>query len=90
MNTTRLVSRFTDGITVGGNSKTLVLSRTWFKANALSDKALKVNFIGWGPPSLLDSFPIQRIPLGKFLPGKFKENWSRQFGFGHICVIDID
>ena len=86
-NTLKLVSRFTDGQSFGGNSKTLVLSRSWFNKNVSASKNVKVSFIGWGPPSLIDNFPISKLPLGKFLPIKFKKLISGRFGFGHICTI---
>lgn len=86
-NTVRLVSRFTDGQSFGGNVKTIVLTRSWFKKNVADLNNVKISFTGWGPPSLIDSFPITKLPLGKFLPLRFKELISRQFGFGHICTI---
>jgi 2-polyprenyl-3-methyl-5-hydroxy-6-metoxy-1,4-benzoquinol methylase len=85
--TTKLVSRFTDGQSFGGNSKTLVLTRSWFDKNVNDSNNVKMSFSGWGPPSLIDSFPISKIPLGKLLPNKFKKIISRRFGFGHICTI---
>jgi 2-polyprenyl-3-methyl-5-hydroxy-6-metoxy-1,4-benzoquinol methylase len=86
--TTKLVSRFTDGQSFGGNSKTLVLTRSWFNKNVNDSNNVKISFSGWGPPSLIDSFPISKIPLGKLLPNKFKKIISRRFGFGHICIIE--
>jgi 2-polyprenyl-3-methyl-5-hydroxy-6-metoxy-1,4-benzoquinol methylase len=86
-NTLKLVSRFTDGQSLGGNSKTLVLTRSWFKKNVNSPDNVKISFIGWGPPSLIDSFPISRLQFGKFLPMRIKKLISRRFGFGHICTI---
>jgi 2-polyprenyl-3-methyl-5-hydroxy-6-metoxy-1,4-benzoquinol methylase len=85
--TTKLVSRFTDGESFGGNSKTLVLTRSWFNKNVKDLNNVKISFTGWGPPSLIDSFPISKLPLGKFLPNKFKKIISGRFGFGHICII---
>ncbi len=85
--TIKLVSRFTDGQSFGGNSKTLVLTRAWFVKNINDPSNVKISFSGWGPPSLIDSFPISKIPLGKLLPFKFKKLISSRFGFGHICTI---
>lgn len=85
--TLKLVSRFTDGQSFGGNSKTLVLTRSWFYKNVNTPENIKIQFIGWGPPSLIDSFPISKLPLGKFLPLKLKKLFSQRFGFGHICTI---
>jgi 2-polyprenyl-3-methyl-5-hydroxy-6-metoxy-1,4-benzoquinol methylase len=85
--TLKLVSRFTDGQSFGGNSKTLVLTRSWFHKNVNFPDNVKISFTGWGPPSLIDAFPISKLPLGKFLPFKFKKLISRRFGFGHICTI---
>lgn len=86
-NTLKLVSRFTDGQSFGGNSKTLVLSRSWFRKNVDFLEGVKLSFTGWGPPSLLDNFPISRLPLGRLIPSKFKKLVSKRFGFGHICTI---
>ena len=86
-NTTKLVSRFTDGQSFGGNSKTLVLTRSWFNKNVNFSNNVEISFAGWGPPSLIDNFPISKLPLGKFLPLKFKKLISMRFGFGHICTI---
>lgn len=83
----RLISRFTDGQSFGGNTKTLVLTRSWFNKNVIFPDNVKITFTGWGPPSLIDNFPISKLPLGKYLPRKFKELISRRFGFGHICTI---
>jgi hypothetical protein len=85
--TTKLVSRFTDGESFGGNSKTLVLTRSWFNRNVKDSSNVKISFTGWGPPSLINSFPVSKLPLGKFLPNRFKKIISRRFGFGHICTI---
>lgn len=85
--TVKLVSRFTDGQSFGGNSKTLVLTRSWFVKNVNKPSKVKISFSGWGPPSLIDSFPISKLPLGKFLPLKFKKLISERFGFGHIVTI---
>lgn len=87
-NTTKLVSRFTDGESFGGNSKTLVLTRSWFNKNVKDPKNVKLTFTGWGPPSLIDSFPISKLPLGKLLPLKLKKFISGRYGFGHICTIE--
>lgn len=83
----KLISRFTDGQSFGGNTKTLVLTRSWFNKNVIFPDNVKITFTGWGPPSLIDNFPISKLPLGKYLPRKFKELISRRFGFGHICTI---
>ena len=85
--TVKLVSRFTDGQSFGGNSKTLVLTRSWFVKNVNYLGDVKISFTGWGPPSLIDSFPISKLPVGKFLPLKFKKLISGRYGFGHICTI---
>jgi len=85
--TVRLVSRFTDGQSFGGNSKTLVLTRSWFDKNVNNSNDVKISFTGWGPPGLIDNFPISKLPLGKFLPNNLKRIISRRFGFGHICSI---
>ena len=86
--TLKLVSRFTDGESFGGNAKTLVLTRSWFRKNISAANHCKISFIGWGPPSLIDNFPISKLPLGRILPLSIKKIISRYFGFGHICIIE--
>jgi 2-polyprenyl-3-methyl-5-hydroxy-6-metoxy-1,4-benzoquinol methylase len=86
-NTLKLVSRFTDGQSFGGNSKTLVLTRSWFDKNVNEPHNVKISFTGWGPPSLINNFPISKLPAGRLLPLKLKKYISRYFGFGHICII---
>jgi len=83
----RLVSRNTDGDTFGGNARTDVLTREWFRKNIRESQKVTLEFKGWGPPSLLDNFPIRKLPLGKLLPYPFKELISNRFGFGHILTI---
>ena len=86
--TVKLVSRFTDGESFGGNAKTLVLTRSWFRKNISSIYDCKISFTGWGPPSLINNFPISKLPLGRILPLKIKKSISKYFGFGHICIIE--
>ena len=83
----RLVSRNTDGDSFGGNARTDVLTREWFRKNISESHVVKLEFRGWGPPSLLDNFPIRKLPLGKLLPYRFKSWISSRFGFGHILTI---
>jgi 2-polyprenyl-3-methyl-5-hydroxy-6-metoxy-1,4-benzoquinol methylase len=83
----KLVSRNTDGDSFGGNMRTEVLSRNWFYKNIDDLSQVELAFKGWGPPSLLDSFPISKLPFGKLLPGKVKQIWSSRYGFGHILTI---
>jgi ubiquinone/menaquinone biosynthesis C-methylase UbiE len=85
-NRIRLVSRFTDGQSFGGNMKTDVLSKTWFKHNAESE-GFSCKFIGFGPSSLLDSWPVSFMPVGKVLPKKVKFYITKKIGFGHIVTL---
>jgi ubiquinone/menaquinone biosynthesis C-methylase UbiE len=83
-NRIRLVSRNTDGNSFGGNAKTDVLTRKWFKQVLSGIPNLETSFEGWGPPQLIDTFPMSGLPLGKFIPEWIKILWSNRFGFGHI------
>jgi 2-polyprenyl-3-methyl-5-hydroxy-6-metoxy-1,4-benzoquinol methylase len=83
----KLVSRNTDGDSFGGNMRTEVLSRNWFYRNLKDNSEVELTFKGWGPPSLIDNFPVSKLPLGKLLPYKIKKLWSERFGFGHILTI---
>ena len=83
----KLVSRNTDGDTFGGNVRTEVLPRKWFRNQIGQSNDHVLIFQGWGPPSLLDNFPIRKLPLGKAIPKKIKSEWSKRFGFGHILTI---
>lgn len=83
----RLTSRFTDGQSFGGNAKTLCLSRKWFRHALSGEDNISLYFQGWGPPSLLDSFPVSKFPMGKLFPRRLKNIWSKRFGFGHILTV---
>ncbi len=84
----KLVSRNTDGDSFGGNMRTEVLSRKWFRNHIDGFYNVEIIFQGWGPPSLLNNFPISKVPLGRFMPYKFKKIFSDRFGFGHILTIN--
>ena len=85
-NRIRLVSRFTDGQSFGGNSRTDVLTKAWFKRQAAAEGFL-CDFIGFGPSTLLDSWPISFLPVGKLLPNKIKSMITKKIGFGHIVTL---
>jgi ubiquinone/menaquinone biosynthesis C-methylase UbiE len=85
-NRIKLVSRFTDGQSFGGNMKTDVFSKNWFKRQAKLD-GFSCQFTGFGPSSLLDSWPVSFVPVGKLLPRKFKLFITQKIGFGHIVTL---
>jgi 2-polyprenyl-3-methyl-5-hydroxy-6-metoxy-1,4-benzoquinol methylase len=86
-NILKLVSRNTDGDSFGGNVRTDVLSRSWFRNNISKIEEVDLEFQGWGPPSLLDNFPLRKLPLGRLFPLPLKIAISNRFGFGHILTI---
>lgn len=82
--TTRLVSRYTDGNMLGGNMLTKVYSpeeaTRMFEAVGFVD----VRFYPWGPPSMLEGFPVSKLRLGKLLPYSAKKAIADRFGWGMI------
>ena len=80
--TLRLVSRYTDGASIGGNPHTKVYTpsqaRRLFDAAGFADVRVRP----WGPPNLLDSFPVAPLPLGRWLPASLKKRLSDRIGFG--------
>ena len=85
-NRIKLVSRFTDGQSFGGNVKTDVLSRAWFKKQATLN-GFSCQFIGFGPSILLDSWPVSFLPVGKLISRRFKLFITKKIGFGHIVTL---
>ena len=82
--TTQLVSRYTDGITIGGNVLTKVYTpkqaTTMFKAAGFAD----VKFNPWGPPNMLDNFPVSKLPLGRYLSYAAKKTIASRYGWGMV------
>jgi predicted RNA-binding protein (virulence factor B family) len=58
-----------------------------FRNNISKTEEVNLEFQGWGPPSLLDNFPLRKLPLGRLLPLPLKIVISNRFGFGHILTI---
>jgi ubiquinone/menaquinone biosynthesis C-methylase UbiE len=82
--TTKLVSRYTDGISIGGNALTKVYSPE--AATQMFAKAGFVNtvFNPWGPPGMLENFPVRKFPLGKWLPYNVRRAIAARYGWGMI------
>jgi ubiquinone/menaquinone biosynthesis C-methylase UbiE len=81
--TQRLVSRYTDGNAIGGNPHTKVYTPKQAKGLFADTGFEEVSVQPWGPPNLLDSFPIQQVPLGKYLlTYPMKKAISDRIGFG--------
>lgn len=82
--TTRLVSRYTDGNMLGGNALTKVYSPE--VATEMFERAgfVDVLFQPWGPPSMLDNFPVKRLRLGKLLPYAAKKTIADRYGWGMV------
>jgi ubiquinone/menaquinone biosynthesis C-methylase UbiE len=80
----KLVNRYTDGIRLGGNP----LARVYTPKEA-TEMFRKIGFIGvkfqpWGPPRMLDNFPVSKLPLGKLLPYGVKKKIADKFGWGMV------
>jgi 2-polyprenyl-3-methyl-5-hydroxy-6-metoxy-1,4-benzoquinol methylase len=82
--TTRLVSRYTDGVTIGGNMLTKVYTPR--EGNALFTQAGfgNVAFQPWGPPDMLKSFPVSKVPLGGLLSYDTRKKIADRWGWGMI------
>jgi len=82
--TTRLVSRYTDGNMLGGNALTKVYTpeeaAAMFEAAGFVDVSVKP----WGPPTMLDNFPVSKLPLGRLFPYRVKKAVADRYGWGMI------
>lgn len=83
-NSTRLVSRFTDGQTKGGNILTKVYSKKQLKkryeeAGFDEIEVEKVFIKGYA-----DRLPARKFPIFKFLPKKIKDYLSKKLAWGLI------
>ena len=86
--TTRLVSRFTDGITIGGNVLTKVYTPRQAGRMFAAAGFVNVDFRPWGPPDMLDNFPISKIRLGRFLSYRTKKAIADRFGWGMTFIAE--
>lgn len=84
----RLVSRYTDGITLGGNPHTKVYNPQQAKALFEAAGFRNVRVKPWGPPTTLDGFPISKLPLGRLLPYPIKKAISDRWGWGLVFSAD--
>lgn len=86
--TTQLVSRYTDGVTIGGNMLTKVYTpkeaETMFKDAGFSKAEAKP----WGPPMMLESFPVSKLPLGRYLSYDMRKKIADQWGWGMIIQAE--
>lgn len=82
--TTRMVSRFTDGNMLGGNALTKVYSPETATAMFEAAGFVDVKFQPWGPPSMLDGFPVGKLRLGKLLPYAAKKAIADRYGWGMV------
>lgn len=82
--TTKLVSRYTDGNMLGGNMLTKVYSPE--EAVRMFETAgfVDVRVDPWGPPEMLDGFPFSKLRLGKLLPYPAKKAIADRYGWGMI------
>jgi 2-polyprenyl-3-methyl-5-hydroxy-6-metoxy-1,4-benzoquinol methylase len=82
--TNRLVSRFTDGESFGGNRLTKVYTPK--AATTMFAKAgfTQIDFRPWGPPEMIRSFPVGKLPLGKLLPYSVRKAIADRFGWGMV------
>ncbi|HLB45456.1 MAG TPA: methyltransferase domain-containing protein [Anaerolineales bacterium] len=83
-NTQRLVSRYTDGESFGGNFLTKVYTPK--EAAAMFEKAKfkEVKFQPWGPPSMIHAFPFRKLPLGQLLPYAIRKAIAARYGWGMV------
>lgn len=82
--TTKLSSRYTDGVSFGGNALAKVYTPK-AAARMFEQAGLRqVTVNPWGPPMMLDSFPVGRFPLGKKLPYSVKKAIASRYGWGMI------
>lgn len=82
--TTRLVSRYSDGSSRGGNMLTKVYTprqaERMFEAAGFGT----VKFSPWGPPQMIELFPVRRLPLGRALPYSARKAIADRFGWGMV------
>ncbi len=80
----RLVSRYTDGDSIGGNVLTKVYTPA--EAGKMFETAgfKKVVFQPWGPPAMLKSFPFGKLPLGKLLSYRVRKAIADKYGWGMV------
>lgn len=83
-NTNRLVSRFTDGESFGGNRLTKVYTPTEATRMFSRTGFASVKFQPWGPPEMIRSFPVNKLPLGKLLPYSWRKTIADRFGWGMV------
>lgn len=80
----RLVSRFTDGESFGGNRLTKVYTPA--EATEMFAKAgfKDVRFRPWGPPAMISSFPIGKFPIGRLFPYGLRKAMADRWGWGMV------
>jgi ubiquinone/menaquinone biosynthesis C-methylase UbiE len=83
-NTTKLVSRYTDGYKIGGNQLTKVYTPKETKKMFETAGFKNVEVKPWGPPQGLDDFPCHSFKLGKYLPYSIKKRIADHWGWGMI------
>jgi len=88
--TQRLVSRYTDGESFGGNSLTKVYTPK--EATQMFEQAgfSRVKFQPWGPPSMIKSFPFGKLPFGQWLPYGARKVIADRWGWGMIFNASKD
>jgi len=82
--TTKLVSRYTDGVKLGGNMLTKVYTPSegvkMFESAGFTD----VVFEPWGPPDMLKDWPTQKVPLGKYVSYETRRKIADRWGWGMV------
>jgi 2-polyprenyl-3-methyl-5-hydroxy-6-metoxy-1,4-benzoquinol methylase len=82
--TQRLVSRYTDGETIGGNALTKVYTPEAAAALLQAAGFRQAEVRPWGPPEMIQSFPVRKLPLGRLLPYPVRKSIADRFGWGMV------
>jgi len=83
-NSTRLVSRFTDGQTQGGNILTKVYSKKQLKKMYQEAGFDEIEVENVFIKGYADRLPARKFPIFKYLPNKIKDVLSEKFAWGLI------
>lgn len=82
--TTKLVSRFTDGDSIGGNSLTKAYTPQEAERMFETGGFDQVRFQPWGPPAMIKAFPFRKLPLGQLLPYRLRKAIADKYGWGMV------
>ena len=80
----KLISRYSDGVTIGGTPLAKVYTPKQVVKMFNDAGFIKVTVKPWGPPEMISNFPIRKLRLGKFLSYRWRKKIAARWGWGMI------